>query len=151
MIIKYKRFPTERPSSFFAYNFRFGGHCFSLPILLRNYRKHDYFPYPYEEKHAHFWLKWLKQFCEKDAYILLFVKRKFKINWCDWYSSRFVKSKSRNWILAREIFFFWNKGYVSETLQKLWNLVSKSYILIKFMLLIFRTILLRENFAEKRF
>ena len=107
------------------------------------------FPYPYEEKHAHFWLKMAEDgFAKKDAYIFAIrEKENLKLIGAIGLHLDFANRKAEiGYWLGKS---FWNKGYVSEALQKLWNLASKNYILIKFMLLIFRTILLREKFCRK--
>jgi RimJ/RimL family protein N-acetyltransferase len=77
------------------------------------------FPYPYEEKHAHFWLKMAEEgFAKKDAYIFVIrEKENLKLIGAIGLHLDFANRKAEiGYWLGKS---FWNKGYVSEALQKI--------------------------------
>ena len=76
------------------------------------------FPYPYEEKHAHFWLKMAEDgFAKKDAYIFAIrEKENLKLIGAIGLHLDLANRKAEiGYWLGKS---FWNKGYVSEALQK---------------------------------
>ena len=76
------------------------------------------FPYPYEEKHAHFWLKIAEEgFAKKDAYIFAIrEKENLKLIGAIGLHLDLANRKAEiGYWLGKS---FWNKGYVSEALQK---------------------------------
>lgn len=77
------------------------------------------FPYPYEEKHAHFWLKMAEDgFAKKDAYIFAIrEKENLKLIGAIGLHLDLANRKAEigYWIGKS----FWNKGYVSEALQRI--------------------------------
>ena len=77
------------------------------------------FPYPYEEKHAHFWLKMAEDgFAKKDAYIFAIrEKENLKLIGAIGLHLDFANRKAEiGYWLGKP---FWNKGYVSEALQRI--------------------------------
>ncbi len=77
------------------------------------------FPYPYEEKHASFWLKIAELgFAKKDAYIFAIrEKENLKLIGAIGLHLDLANRKAEiGYWLGKS---FWNKGYVSEALQRI--------------------------------